>query len=368
MIIFRYLFKEIFRTQVVILIILLGVFLSQSLIRLVSRAAVGSVPVELIASLATFAVPEIAMILLPLTLFLAVLISLGRISSDSEMVVLRSVGYSPANVMTVTMVLALLTGALTAWNSLYLVPEASRAQHELKTDAQNNPRFLPVEGGRFITLGNRFTVYVEEVNKEQESLKSVERIYVMDSPFDPKLGSLTIARSGYLQTDADGISWLYLNDGTRYEGSVESGAFRRAHFDKFQAPLTREVTSQEDSSIDSTSTWDLLHSDNRAWQVEAQWRISTVLAVFVLTLIAVPLSMVNPRQGRFAKLMPAILIYASYYMFLLSVRNLVNRGALPLYPGLYLVPLLFVLFVAIPLNLPRQFLAQWWHGRRQRRS
>ena len=109
----RYIFREILKTQLVVLIVLLVVFLSQSLIRLVSRAAVGSIPAELITSLAMCAVPDIGAIMLPLTLFVAVLITVGRICSDSEMVVMRSVGFSPARVMGITLTLAFMTAALT---------------------------------------------------------------------------------------------------------------------------------------------------------------------------------------------------------------------------------------------------------------
>ena len=81
MILYKYIFKEILKTQIITLIVLLVVFLSQSMIRLISRAAVGTVPVDIITNLAAYAVPEIAMIMLPLTLFLACLITLGRICS-----------------------------------------------------------------------------------------------------------------------------------------------------------------------------------------------------------------------------------------------------------------------------------------------
>lgn len=358
MIFYKYILKEILKTQLVILVILLTIFLCQSLVGLVSRAAVGSIPVEIIASLAMCAVPEIAMIMLPLTLFLAVLLTLGRICSDSEMVVLRSVGFSPAVVMKVTMVLALLTAVLVGINSIYLVPEASRTQNELKADAKNNPQFLPIESGRFVSLGERFTVYIDEV-EDKDGEKSVDHIYVMDTPFAKDRGSITTAKSGYLQTDEDGVRWLYLFDGQRYEGTLSEGSFRRINFAKFRAPVTRDSEqTTEDTSKNSISTRDLLHSDNTEYQVEAQWRISSLLAVLVLTVAAVPLSMVNPRQGRFAKLMPALLIFASYYMFLLSVRNLINHGNFQLYPGLYTVPILFFLCVCIPLNLPRRYVKQ----------
>ena len=112
---------------------------------------------------------------------------------------------------------------------------------------------------------------------------------------------------------------------------------------------------QEVDSISSCFFFVLVISGDKRVFVEDLWRLCPIFAVFILTFIAIPLSMVNPRQGRFARLMPAILIYASYYMFLLSCRNMINSGSWPLYPGLFIVPVVFLFFVGIPLNLPRNF-------------
>ena len=156
--------------------------------------------------------------------------------------------------------------------------------------------------------------------------------------------------------DENGVLWLELDKGSRYEVMTEDGTSNKAIFDKFRAPVAGSNSElQEDDSISSRDTFELLNSGEKRGIVEAQWRLSPIFAVFILTFIAIPLSMVNPRQGRFARLMPAILIYASYYMFLLSCRNMINSGSWPLYPGLFIVPVVFLFFVGIPLNLPRNF-------------
>lgn len=361
----RYIFREILKTQLVVLIVLLVVFLSQSLIRLVSRAAVGSIPAELITSLAMCAVPDIGAIMLPLTLFVAVLITVGRICSDSEMVVMRSVGFSPARVMGITLTLAFMTAALTLYSSVFLSPQAAQTRTELLSTAENNPQYLPIESGRFVSVGERFTVYIDDVSNGTGGDRSVSHIYVMEDPYSEVNAAVTVASSGSLSTDSDGVQWLHLENGERFEGSPERGSFRRASFKTFDAPLSsREAAQREANSMAATPTGELLASASLRDQVEAQWRIAPVLSVFVLVMIAVPLSMVNPRQGRFARLMPAILIYASYYMFIFSVRNLVNSGRFPLYPGLYIVPVVFLIFVAIPLNLPRYLVKDFLERRK----
>lgn len=356
MILNRYIFKELLRSQLVVFAVLYTVFISQLLIRLISEASIGSIPGAIVAQLVLYALPEISVILLPLTVFIAILITLGRICSDSEMVVMRSVGFSPAKVMNIALIVAFITALITGVCSIYLIPKASQEQQKILSDAKSNPTFLPIESGRFVSFGVGMNIYIEEVEKEGGDNKKIRHIYVMQNPFSQINGSMTTASEGYLQKDESGVLWLYLKDGTRYEGQLADGTFRVGAFDTFRAPLSNDDRSEmRKLSISSMGTIDLLRSDNPEYNVEGQWRIAPIFTIFIICLIAVPLSMVNPRQGRFAKLMPAVLLFASYYMFLLSVRSLIMSGRFPMVPGIYVVPLAFFLLVAIPLNLPRHF-------------
>ena len=146
---------------------------------------------------------------------------------------------------------------------------------------------------------------------------------------------------------------------------MPDGTMRRASFEEFKAPVSANVTEDVKMyrAISMMSTTELLNSDSRIANLEAQWRISPILTTLVVCLIAVPLSMVNPRQGRFARLAPAILIYLAYYLLLLSVRNFIKTENLGLYPGLYLVPVLFMICVALPLNMPKTYLKHIHHSK-----
>lgn len=75
---------------------------------------------------------------------------------------------------------------------------------------------------------------------------------------------------------------------------------------------------------------------------ELQWRLSIPLLVFIVTLLAVPLSKVNPRQGRFLKLLPAVLLYMSYLALLITARGMLDKGKIPLGLGLWWVHLIFL--------------------------
>ena len=97
------------------------------------------------------------------------------------------------------------------------------------------------------------------------------------------------------------------------------------------------------SEREAIPTSQLIGSNDPRLQSELQWRLSIPLLVFIVTLMAVPLSRVNPRQGRFLKLLPAILLYMTYLGLLVAARSALDKGRIPPYVGLWGVHLLFLL-------------------------
>ena len=353
MIIYKYIFKEILKVQIVTTIILLTVFLSQSTIKYIGRATVGRVPVDIVSSMVAYSIPSIAFIMLPLTLFIAVLVAVGRISSDSEMVVLRSVGFSGHDIVKIALFLAFFTAVVTGINSLYFMPQAAFNQKALLNDAQSNLQYLPIESGRFSNFAN-YIIYVQKVDENNKD-KSLGNVVVISSPLSGS-GSIAIAKAGNVSFDKEGVQWLHMQKGKSYQGPVEDGSYRVSSFEELSIPVRAKSEDEYyDKPIAGTPTLELLSSDSREFKLELQWRLAPIFAVFILTLVAVPLSMTNPRQGRFSRLGPAMAIYVSYYLILLALYNLLNSTDYSLVPGLYIVPVFFLIFVVLPLNFGNRF-------------
>ena len=158
----------------------------------------------------------------------------------------------------------------------------------------------------------------------------------------------------YLKYDENGDQWLVLDKGQAYRTKGIDPQLKRVKFSTMNIPVNFEETEdQSDIDMRVTPTSDLIKSDDFKAKVELQWRISPIIACFILAMIAVPLSMVNPRQGRFARLGPAMFIFVFYFLILLLIRNILNSGSMWLYPGMYIVPIGFLLFVVIPLNIQK---------------
>ena len=138
-------------------------------------------------------------------------------------------------------------------------------------------------------------------------------------------------------------SILVLADGERY--SVDPGRHEaeRLEFETYAVRLSPGAERQELEAAEYTSTLALFEDDSSHAMAQLQWRLSLPLMVFILTLMAMPLSRVNPRQGRFAKLLPAIFLHVCYLSLLLAALDAIGRGSLPASIGMWPIHLLFLL-------------------------
>ncbi len=354
MILTKYIFKDILRVQLVTFMVLLSVFLCQTVIKLLGKASSGSVPVDIVSELVLYSMPSVGFILIPMTLYVGIIVSLSRMSSDSEMVVMRSTGFSAVTFMKIALVLAFFSAIVSGINSLYFMPKANYEQKVLTKSTQNNPKYLPIESGKFTDFGD-YTLYIQEVAGNGNDSKKLGQIFVIKNINNVLIAAretiFLSANSGHMHRDDNGINWLTLDNGTMAKSYGSDGAAQKTTFSSLSIPIPFDKDEKvEDNSLQSVSSLDLLKSDNHSAKVELQWRIAPIFACFILAIIAIPLSMINPRQGKFARLGPAIALFVCYYMFLLSVRNILNSERMPLIPGMYIVPIVFLFFIALPLN------------------
>lgn len=360
----RYIFKETVKTQFTIFTVLMVIFMSQTFIRFVSRAVKGSIPTELVAELLSLSIPTMANFMLPLSLFLAVLFSIGSFCSQSEMVVMRSVGYSRSRLLSLVFILAFVTASVNALCTLVLAPWCEAKQVDIINQAKSDPSFMSFESGRFITLMDS-TIYIDDLasdNKKNENYikeglnaKSAKQIYIFQRENQARniSSSVTLSQEGIVSYDEDDVMWLTLNNGTSYEVSTTDNDenMRITNFGTYNVlvPEVEEGSSKEKASTKSTKQ--LIEDKTPNNVAELQWRIVQPLSIFVLVLLVVPLSMVNPRQGRFAKFIPAIAIYISYYLFAFGLKSTIARGNFFEFPGIFILPIAYAVIFTIPFNI-----------------
>jgi lipopolysaccharide export system permease protein len=128
-----------------------------------------------------------------------------------------------------------------------------------------------------------------------------------------------------------------LYDGRRYEGIPGSGEFRIMQFAEGGIPVPLGSIASRAGKAEMKLTSELLASRSREDVAELQWRFSTPLMALILMLIAVPLSRLRPREGRFGRIGLAVLVYFLYYQVLIAARTWVESGTVPSALGIWWV-------------------------------
>ncbi|MDO2948382.1 LPS export ABC transporter permease LptF [Aeromonas simiae] len=356
-IVFRYLFKETLKTQLAVLFVLLLIFISQQFIKIIAEAAEGDVPTRLVSTLLWLNLPNMALLMLPISLFLAILFAHGRLYAESEMTVMHAVGFSHRFVMNNAMVLALLTASVAVVNTLWIAPAAKEREYQVMDEFKADPGISLLQEGRFMVLDKGRTIaYIQDLDNRGTQL---HRVFVVQRAEGKVPPSLVVADEGEVTMDKEGLQWLTLKNGQRFEGHFAGKEFRISEFARYGVVIQQRDLEQSNRKSTAKPTTELLHADiDDELMAELQWRISLPLSILVLTFLVVPLARVNPRQGRYAKLLPAILLYLSYFLLLSAGRSAIASGALPHWPGMFLIPLGYLLFIGLPLNLQG---TAWWN-------
>lgn len=347
MIIIRYLVRETLKSQLAILFILLLIFFCQKLVRILGAAVDGDIPTNLVLSLLGLGVPEMAQLILPLSLFLGLLMTLGKLYTESEITVMHACGLSKAVLVKAAMILALFTGIVAAINVMWAGPWSSRHQDEVLAEAKANPGMAALAQGQFqqATDGNA-VLFIESVNGSQFNDVFLAQL----RPKGSARPSVVVADSGALSLRADGSQVVTLNKGTRFEGTAMLRDFRITDFQGYQAIVGHQTVALDPDDSAQMNMRTLLSNDSPGARAELHWRLTLVFAVIVMALMVVPLSVVNPRQGRVLSMLPAMLLYLVFFLLQTSLRSNGAKGKLDPLIWMWLVNLLY-LALAVGLNL-----------------
>lgn len=343
MIIFRYLLKEVAKTQLAVFFVLMAIFISNKFVRILDDASEGGIPGHLVMTFIALKVPDLAGMILPLSLFLGVLLAYGRIYADNEMAVLHACGISEWYVVRVTLVVGLVTAIITGIFTLYLAPFASEYEYQVKEEIAAESGLSSLMAGRFQETGNeKAVVFIHDKDRDSSTLKKVFVAQLPDKNHTNESiinSSLVYAAQGQVIEEDSGSQRLILSDGIRYQNDVKNNEFREVAFDKYYIQIQEQKVEHKRRKLSAISTQKLFNETDpdlqTEYSAEIQWRLAFPVVCLIVTLIAVPLSAVNPRQGKFGKMLPALMLFLSYFLLLTASRSAIEGGAIPSLVGLW---------------------------------
>lgn len=322
---------------------LFAILLTTQLIRLLSQAAGGKLVSEAVVALLGFGALTHLPILLSLTVFIAVLMTISRSYRDSEMSVWFASGLPlTAWVKPVLKFAAPLVAAI-AVLSLLLSPWAQSKSIEYRQRMETRDDVARVSPGAFKESASGERVFFVEAASGEEG--SVKNIFI-SSMQHGRLGVM-MSTHGYTESMPNGDRFVVLVNGRRYEGTPGSPEYRVMEFERYAVRIETKEARGIEQTTKSLPTWALLQGPGNAGKGELLWRIGLPLAAFNLALLAIPLSFVNPRAGRTNNLVLALLTYMFYSNLVSVCQAWVAQGRLRFETGWWLVHV--VMFVVLIL-------------------
>lgn len=358
MLIFRYLTAEVFKSQIAVFLTLMTIFLSQKFVKILSEASEGGTPSNLVLSYLALKLPQLAVYILPLSLFLGIILAYSRIYADSEMTVLKACGVSEWYVVRVTLVSSAVFACFAAALSLYIAPWASEKEYQLKEQAEADAGLSSLRAGRFQQTGNeKAVVFIHNIVAQG---KELDKVFVAQLPEKDNSAAarLVYAQTGKVVEQESGEQLLQLESGKRYESDGRSQALSATEFATYQVQIREQEIEHQRRKLEAIPTAQLVQMDTPEAAAQFQLRLAMPISIILLTLMAVPLSVVNPRQGKFAKLVPAICLYLGYFILLNAGKFLVAEGKVPSSVGLWWIHL-SALFIGTYLIIKGRPVGVW---------
>ena len=392
MILRRYMTQQVASTTALVLGFLVVMMLGGRLIRYFGIAAEGRLDVSLLFTIIGYNLPYFLELILPLAFFIALMLVFGRLYVDQEMAVINASGVSRgklARLMT-PLILALFVGEASL--SIIGKPWGVRSSEAVWQQQALTSAFDLIRPNEFISSGN-YHLYVGSLSDDKKKLQDViliqsepakkgtdnkdtvtnttakdvsnaidsdtaEQVGISDIPKDIinsgakdiSKDTITLAkRAEQVDTGNSGVTQLDLFQGRRYEVGAGSLKYNQVAFDRYRITLTessKEVITEDNIETQpigplwqaaTSSSPSGTNSAMRAAQGELGYRLALPWLMIIAPMLAVPLAQVRPRQGRWLRLFPSILLFVSCALGIISLKNAVSKDSISVWAYAWLI-------------------------------
>lgn len=375
MILRRYMIYQLSLNTAVVLGFLVVLLLGGRLIRYFGLAAEGRLDMGLLFTIIGYNLPFFLELILPLAFFIALMLVFGRLWVDHEMAVINASGISRGRLGRMATPLILLLFVIEAALSLFGKPWGVRHSESIWQEQALKSAFELIRPGEFISSGD-YHLYVGSVSPDKKQLQDVLLIQTQTTepqdtqPPKPLTSQdtlilaktakqvLTDSTESQVRAKSMGKTQLDLFNGRRYEISADSLKYNQVGFARYRLTLTQPV--QDVVNDDNKETQPLSqiwqasrqptvdNTPNIAAQAELGYRLALPWLMLLAPMLAIPLAQVRPRQGRWLRLIPAILLFVSVALLLISLKKPISDGKVGVWAYGALLVVLFIL--ALYLN------------------
>ena len=350
-IISRYLLKSLVVFFLAIFFVIGLIVFGNQFVLTVQESVEHGIPIQELMPIVGFNMLRDLPIILSLSFFLSIIISISQFYKNSEAVVMNSFGMGDKSfihlIQPVVVFLFLLVFALT----IYAVPWAKQQKSFAEDETVNASEFSFISEGKFESFKNgEIVFYASESSQIDEAgEQNMEEIFIYVS--NEATPIVVLASEAIKYTDSNNESiYLRLKDGVRYEGLPGDKNVNILDFDRYDLEIVSgevQKSLSNFSEIEEKTSIDLLMEGGSLANAEMQWRLSQPISILILSFIGVLLAKTSPRTGKGVNLLFGIIIFMLYNNGLLVAKNSIESGQLNPFVGLWSIHILLILFIII---------------------
>ena len=326
MILNRYFLKTIFSYTASLSLIFLLIIVSSRSIQYLDQAARGEINPEVVFWIILFRLPEFGQIILPLSFFLGIVLTLGKLRSESEFVVMQQNGFSLKRLHMLLIACSTLICAFILSLSAWLTPKFDLQIKEMLEQKTLKEKIITLTPGEFHKINESTLVYSKENSNED-----LTKVFIKNTIKENQAREFFVfAEKAYVEGTTQ--ETINLNNGSIFFLD-EFEKFSKLSFEemKFKVDLESKNNLKDEEEANS------LESSNTTWLLSLC--VMTIISVF----LAVPLSSASPREGRYKRVLPALLLFSLYLALLIASRGVSDLSTLNQITSMALIHFAFLI-------------------------
>ena len=347
----KYILRNLVTLFLAIIFILGLVVFGNQFVLMVQESIERGIPIQELMPLVSFNMIRDVPLILTLSLFLAIVITISRLYKNSEAIVMNSLGLGDKHFIVFIQPLVIASFLIIFFLTIYAVPWAKQQKNIMEEETRNASEFSFITEGEFEQFKQGEIVFYTSKSKTLDTVgaQNMEEIFIYAS--DNGKPVIVLASEAIKYTDPQSNSiYLRLKDGVRYQGIPSNKNKNILNFDLYDLEIVSGELQKSVaiySKIEGKSTLELLKQEGVLANAELQWRISQPITVLILSVIGVFLGKASPRSGKGINLLIGVVVFMIYYNSLLVAKSAIELGQINSILGLWVVHFLVILLLIL---------------------
>ena len=359
----RYIRRNLVTLFFAIVFIIGLVLFGNQFVLTVQESVERGIPYQELMPLVSFNMIRDVSLVLSLSLFIAVILTISQLYKNSEAIVMNSMGLSDKHFIVFIQPIVLLSFVIIFFLTIYAVPWANQQKNIMEEETNNASEFSFITEGEFEIFKQGDIVFYASKSKSLDTVgeQNMEEIFIY--AFDNEKPVIVLASEAkkYIDSDSDSI-YLRLKDGVRYQGIPSNENINILNFDLYDLEIVSGELQKSVAiytKIEGKSTQDLIKEGGRYANAELQWRLSQPITVLILSVFGVFLGKASPRGGKGVNLLIGIIVFMLYYNGLLVAKNAIELGQIDPLIGLWGVHLLMAVLLLLLYQLRQRKISNY---------